>query len=494
MSEDNELLSKIKLLFPALTESNKKIELTKEELCNQLAKALCPSAEFSSSEAEHIVCNYVFIMDLVRKDLNEIENRLIRLKADDVTTPKDEDYEHKRIRFFSKINKEAKSEIVDFISNGIEHILCKSKTYKYSDRIDDELTMLFLNGRYNYSFFGRYYDPDYDFSTEVKIRFIPGVDIQNMMKTVAEYIELKKKDPEKFGKVIDAMVEKNHCMQYIYDKIKSHYYLHKRSEIFETLTGLYDSKRYISFISLAMTQVEGLFYDCITILNRKELGNKAGTLVEKIDKVFAQNEKVKQALYPYFAFSVPVLRNEIAHNGITSSENPMHLCSEIILDMYCLVYWACQLSDDKYSPIAMAYDELLKSVKEENSESQESIVFLELFYCYQICDHEFLKVLASTDKYNDEIQFYKDLYAGEDVITIKEKIEAVSAIMVSNDFWLYIKNNAIKYCDKKKKNKPYDLVDFIVAVRNAFIPFLISGSTEKATCQEVSKELKAFES
>ena len=241
-----------------------------------------------------------------------------------------------------------------------------------------------------------------------------------------------------------------------------------------------------------MTQIEGLFYDCLTILNKKELGKKAGTLVEKVNKVFSDNKKIKQALYPHFAFSVPQLRNEIAHNGITSSGNPSHLCSEIILDMYCVVHWACQLSDGKFDPIVIAYNKLIENEKTKNSVLQEKLIFSELFSSFRVMDCEFIKVLAVPDEYNDEIQFYKTLYKEKDDITISKIIKKVSDIVVSNDFWTYVKDDVLKCCDEHEKREPNDLIDFIRVLRNEFIPVLESGSQEKITCQEVSKQLKTF--
>ena len=242
-----------------------------------------------------------------------------------------------------------------------------------------------------------------------------------------------------------------------------------------------------------MTQLEGIFYDCITILNKKELYNKAGTLVEKADKVFSENKKIKQALYPHFAFSVPRLRNEIAHNGITSCDNPFHLCNEIILDIYCIVHWACQLSDDKYIAIAMAYDKLVEVQENGLNESVSSTIFTELVSSYQICDREFIDILAKPSEYMEEITFYKELAKNTEVVTIKEKVDIVSSVVKSTDFWNFIKDSILPMIQTHKSGKPYDFVDFIIHLRNVIIPILSKDSPEKKSCQDVSKILKPYE-
>lgn len=66
---------------------------------------------------------------------------------------------------------------------------------------------------------------------------------------------------------------------------------------------------------LQTIQLKGIFYDLVGIkFGRKE---KQGTLVEKVNRAFKNDKFLKLTLYPYFAFDIPDLRNEIAHKGIT---------------------------------------------------------------------------------------------------------------------------------------------------------------------------------
>lgn len=462
--------------------SDNKIDLTKEDLCEQLVSELNIDATLTSSEVENTLCNYVFILNMVRLDLAEIQDRLAVLKTELNATSKKDDYKRKKIFYFTNINKNARDEITDYLNKGIIKTLLDCKSYKLTSRKDDGLNLLFLNSRYDYAFWRRYYNPDYDFSTEVKIRFLPGVKLENMLETVEKFIKQKADSPTEFAAKIDKIVSENNSISYIRDKIKSHYYLSKRSEIFDTLVDLYDNKKYLSFITMATLQLEGIFYDCLTIMNHKELGSKAGTLVEKVDKVFSQNAKIRQALYPYFAFEVPIIRNEIAHIGLTSTENLEHFCNEMILDLYCVVYWACDLSDDKYKAIALTYAELKKQDK-----YNEEGVFEELFGYYQICDREFIKVLCHPDLYYDELSFIKSLATDENAVTIKEMVNEIAAIINTATFWDYISNFLKEHSFTHKEGTPYDIVDFILALKNEFIRIYKNDSPEKVACIEVSK-------
>lgn len=484
-------------LFQSVTgihAEEEKPSLSKEDLCQQLVATFFHDAPLSDAETENVLCNYIYIVEVVRRDLDEIENRLDRLKKEDQETPSDDKYAHDRLRYFSRINKEARDKILEYLANGLSAALYESKGKKWAERESDEASMLLFDSRYDYAFFRKYYDPDYDFSTEAKFRFALGVNLFSMLETVQEKIDLKAKSPDEFAHMIDSTVSEEHYIQSLRDKVYQHYYLNRRGEIFDTLVDLYTSGKYVSFITLAIVQLEGIFYDCLTILNRKELGSKAGTLVEKVDKVFSSHKVTKQALYPYFAFDVPNLRNEIAHNGIIGSENLEHLCNETILDIWCIVDWACQLSDDKYKALCITCDRLQEKREQEPDCDADSIVFMELLGNYQVCDREFLKVLSTPDAYDEELLFYKSLAddSGNGKLSIWEITYKISDIVKSEAFWNYINNAVLPDIPSHEKGKPYDCIDFVTALRDEFIPKLKDGSPEKIACQRTSALLKRY--
>ncbi len=320
-------------------------EKSKEEIFDSMLKQLnIKNDNLKSVEIENIISNYIFITESIRKDLQEIDERLEELRELDKSTHKDDDYKHKKYRYFAELNKNAKEQIMEFYSNKLFEQLLESKSYKYIDRKSDSLTMLFFDGRYNYAQFRKYYDYKYDFSIEAKIRFIPGIELGNEDKVIGRYIQLKATSLEDYNNEIERMIIENKSIEYISDKIRYNHYLSRRSEIFETLVSLYNQNKYQTFIALAVIQLEGLFYDCCSIIEGKELGNKAGTLVEKAQKIFSAKPVLQFSMYPYFAFDVPDLRNEVAHNGIVSNKELKSIANSIVLDLYTLVYWACHLS------------------------------------------------------------------------------------------------------------------------------------------------------
>ena len=74
-------------------------------------------------------------------------------------------------------------------------------------------------------------------------------------------------------------------MEYLWKKIEVHNILKRRLEVFNTLKTLYAEKKWQSFISLAVLQIEGLFHDCCNVLKINELVVRQ-ELWLKVDKSF----------------------------------------------------------------------------------------------------------------------------------------------------------------------------------------------------------------
>ncbi len=493
LDDDKIKFNDLEKLLTRLQNTDKEAEeKTKDEIFDLFLNQLNISNDnnLSRLEAENIVSNYIFITESIRKDLQEIDDRLEDLKELDKTTPKDDDYKHKKYRYFTELNRKAKDQIMEFYSSKFFDVLNESKSYKYIKRKADSLTMLFFNGRYDYAQFRKYYNYKYDFSTEAKIRFIPGIELGDEDKVISRYIELKASSLEDYNHEIERMVIENKSIEYIRDKIRYNHYLARRSEIFETLVSLYYQNKYQTFIALAVIQLEGLFYDCCSIIEGKELGNKAGTLVEKAQKIFSAKPVLQFSMYPYFAFDVPDLRNEVAHNGIVSNKELKTIANSIVLDLYTLVYWACHLSNDKYIHLIMIMDKI-KGI--QNEEELVEILFLEMFKSYQISNGDFIEVLKDPSKYNKEIEFYKPQDKSENVVSLDDTVSNLSEWTRSEKFWQYILNIIDLGKENHESGKPFDLIDFILKLKNTFIPILQNESPEKSTCQEVAKKLKEID-
>ena len=472
-------------------------ELPVESKSNELAelvKSLTNNSKLNEDETENVLSNYIYLSNLVRSDLSEIDERLVTLHKLDVSTPTEKDYLHKKIRYFYAMNIRAKNDIIEFFTERMIPFVLEHSKMKFLDRTTDELTMLCVKSRYDYAFFHQYYNMDYDFSTEAKVRCMPGVTIQNMLGTVSSYIELHKTNPEKYTERINDIVVKRNCLGVILEKAKITYHLQHRVEIFQTLAELYNTKKYQSFIILAAIQMEGVFYDCCVVLNEKTSRNNKenfGTLVEKADAVFSQNDRIKQAVYPYYAFEVPELRNEIAHKGFSSASDLYSKANELILDLHTVINWCYDMEHDKYYPACAAYEENASYEMEETNYIRG--IMTTLFSCYRCFDSEFIEVLAMPEKCETELDFYESLAKTDKDITIKEKVKVISHVVKSKSFWneIYQQISTTKESEYKKGTK-YNFIDFAIRLRDAIIPVLVKDSPEKMACQEASKELKRF--
>ena len=101
-------------------------------------------------------------------------------------------------------------------------------------------------------------------------------------------------------------------------------------------------------------------------------------------------------------------------------------------------------------------------------------------------------VLADPAKYDDELQFFRALNSDPCAVTILEMVQSISTIVKSESFWKYIADDVLSSTYEHKQGKPYDVIDFITALRNMIIPVLTKDSSEKLACQEVSKKLKTY--
>ena len=132
-------------------------------------------------------------------------------------------------------------------------------------------------------------------------------------------------------------IDENRVLDYIYIKVKEHYLLSEKEEVFNILYNLFKHGAYQTFVSLGAIQVEGLFYDFCSAINGGVRKQGEDTLVNKVDKVFKNNRAQALIYYPYFAFDVPIYRNEVAHNGTIVSLDAEHIAIDILLDMYTVI-------------------------------------------------------------------------------------------------------------------------------------------------------------
>lgn len=424
------------------------------------------------SEKNYYQSNYIFLCETLAEDLRQIGKNIERLKILDANRDIDENL-HKKYRDLSAKNKDARTEISVFLSEKLDGYAKDKAAIDFAGRKNDEALMLLFKSEYHYGIYSRYYDPDYDFSTETKIRALPFQFLE-MESRVCEFIELKKVNAKEYYQRLDRefgleeLLKKNSALVEVHDVLK------KRATIFKSLVKLYTDNDWAAFIALASLQVEGLFYDCCEILKEKDLSGTAGTFVEKVDKAFSGNQIMMLYAYPYFKYEMPLLRNTIAHVGTIEGdeETLQNLVWDLILDINALVLWNYQLSREKYTVVSMLHDEVHKEVELEN---KINTLITSMLSCMSVADFKYLQLLKDVSQFQGEIELMKC----EEGFW-ESKIEHIRSIIDTEIFWDKL-TNCIDENDVLQ-NKPYNIVWLADRLANTFIKVYENGSAEKTAC------------
>lgn len=432
--------------------------------------------------------NYIYTTIIVRKHLREISIRQKNInnhikKVDDKGS-----YLFKKLQYFYERNQSAKDEIIKFISYGLSNYVANIK-FPYGDLIDrdKEKNMWLLGPTYDYQYNSHFYDPDYDFSTYAKFYNIPGVGPLDFAKNIEYHIALKRDCPDEYYREVIKVVDDNNMISQISRRVSFNYHTHERTEIFETLATLFEEKRYLAFITMASIQLEGIFHELVCIkFGEKE---RQGTLVEKVEKAFKNTPHLMQTLYPYFAFEIPELRNEIAHKGIVQGRDLELTAYELVLDLNCVLYLTERSSTDKFNKFFAIHDKLneVKNTGDTTVYMTEicSCILSEL-YMSDIIHYEFFwDLLTAPENYDDELDYYRPEDLAEGEYCLKDIVYRVSDLVKSDTFWsvvLSVCNDLLSEGNGSGK----ELVHFIEKLKNRFIGML-NGDAKKICCQVNAK-------
>lgn len=373
----------------------------------------------SGEKKKLIKNNFVHLMCLVIKDLQTIEGRLntykIQRKALESDKSNGAEYKRRKLEYFAKQNRQAKEDIVEFLNSGVkEYLLEEEKSTLVCELSDNELGKMFLKRRYFFSQFPEYYDAEYDYATMVKASYFPDVEFVDRLNTEKKYMKLRKNNEKQYYEKIKRIIKDKVLVERVQKIVDENYHLHRRHEIFDDLVSLYKEKHYQSFPSLGLIQIEGLFYDICSIrYGEKE---NTGTLVEKAEKALrGENEVSFMRYYPYFAFDVPIMRNEIAHTGLINAGDLERKADELILDLNAVAQMAKMESDGKFRVFHMIYETITKMNNPTEEELNKKLVY-ELFSSSTVAPDSFWNLLRTPEEYKDELDFYKkeDLPEGDD--------------------------------------------------------------------------------
>lgn len=438
------------------------------------------------NDLDRFLRNYIYITIIVQKHLREINNRQIDIKKNMNALSDHGSYTYKKLQYFYKRNQAAKDEIVNFFDSELSQYLVGIKSM-YKDLIDiGEEAKLWLYGKtYDYQYNFRFYDPEYDFSTYVKFYHIPGVKPIEIFRNIEKYTILKKESIKEYHDEIVRIVNENNLVSQMGIQVECNYHLHNRKEIFETMVTLFSEGKYLAFISMATIQLEGIFYDLTCIkFGKKE---RQGTLTEKVEKAFKDNPLLMQTLYPYFAFDIPELRNEIAHKGIVEGRELKQTAYDLVLDLNCVLYLAERASTDKFNKFIFIFKELNK-IEEEKYKSKEEYMkaiahcLLNELYMSDLITYEyFWELLLNPLDYEEELRYYHPDNLEEDEICLKDIVNSIAKWVRSAEFWsAVLEVSNMPYSNDRQEDKA--LLKFLEKIKNRFIPIL-NGEAKNICCQ-----------
>lgn len=451
---------------------------------------------FSPDKKELLQKNFIYIMCLILNDLKDIENRIEQYNGEFKKLNGDKsnkaEYQRRKIEYFCKMNQEARIEIIKFLNNGLKEYLLENMFDALKrDEDNDELTKLFMNRRYRYAHFKEYYEMSYDYTTCVRYSYLPGVKLEDILKTEKYYLDLKKSNPQEYVSRMHKLVENEHIMQNIEYRVSKNYHLCKRKEIFENMTALFNRGNYQSFLALGLLQLEGMFYDfCLIKFGDQE---NMGTLVEKAQKSLDGGNGYRFIrFYPYFAFDVPIMRNEIAHKGMMESTDVEEAAYNLVLDLNTVSAMVKEESYDKFIVFLMTHEEMIKL----NSDTPESLEFnikvnrtliLELLRNSVVANDYFWKVLKSPLDYEEELNFYAQDDLPEGYIDLKGIVSGIATLLRQDGFWSALYDEVNEYVEKSEEI-PKTLYDFVKRMKNDYISEL-NGKAKEA-CIKLTKIIK----
>ena len=273
-------------------------------------------------------------------------------------------------------------------------------------------------------------------------------------------------------------------------RVKNNFHLHKRLEIFEDMALLFRNKHYQSFLTLGLLQLEGMFHDLCEI--KFGVKENTGTLVEKVQKsLLGGNEFRSMRYYPYFAFDVPIQRNEIAHKGMIENLNLEESAYNLVLDLNAVATMVKSESSDKFIVFMMIHDEMLKLESEtpDSPEFKKKIYhtfLVELIENSIVANDYFWSVLKNPQNFSDELQFYKPQDMPEGHIDLEAIVNIISSMIRQEEFWSELLDTVkmLWSHDGKIPDKAYD---FAKKLKNDYISELTGGA--KIQCIELSKLL-----
>lgn len=348
------------------------------------------------------------------KSIEEKKNNNGRLTAN-------ERYYRNQLEYFKQKNLVAKEEIIDFMTHKIKrHAIIKSSVKRPATT-------------FGFSLFG---DAPYAFGR--RLYWVPAdpYDARSLDEYSNKFMDLPlssyktllkecKSSPDKFNEYATAYINGiPGTLPSIREKLESltdkSHILFSRKQIIETMLRHFEERDYISFVSMAPLQIEGIFADICREIGVSESQLDISSLNDKLQHI---DERVPGFFsFEYYSFKFPVLRNLVAHGGLVDGElkdTAIHLMLDLLP--------VCELTISEDLPIMHALKVLNEASNGDNKQLMEWVELRKLGI--------------------------PDFYAAQ------EKITKAEAHYISQEFWNHLENELkkLKDADQIKSSEPFKI-------------------------------------
>jgi hypothetical protein len=176
-----------------------------------------------------------------------------------------------------------------------------------------------------------------------------------------EFVKECKISPEKFKEYATAYIngipgELPSVQEKLADLVERSHILFIRKQVIETMLRHFANKDYISFVSMAPLQIEGIFADICRGIGISESQLDISSLNDKLQHI---DERMRSFFFfEYYSFKFPVLRNLVAHGGLVDGEledTAIHLMLDLLP--------VCELTISEELPIMHALEVLTACLK-----------------------------------------------------------------------------------------------------------------------------------
>lgn len=362
------------------------------------------------------LCALATNLSYIKKELKSLEEK----KTNVGRLTADERYYRNQLEYFEKKNLVARDEIIDFLTLKIKrHAIAKASAQRPAIPALGSL----LLGDSPYAFARRSYWVPADPYDVHSLDMYSNKFMDLPVSSYQEFVKECKSSPEKFKEYVTAYIhgvpgEFPSVREKLAELVERSHILFSRKQIIETMLRHFETEDYISFVSMAPLQIEGIFADICRGIGVSENQLDISSLNDKLQHI---DERMRSFFFfEYYSFKFPVLRNLVAHGGLVDGD----LEDTAILLMLDLLP-VCELTVSEDLPIMHA----LEVLKEASNGSNKKLV-------------EWLDLRKSV--------VIPDFYAAQEMIAKAE------AHYTSQNFWGYLEAELKKLndADQVKSSMP----------------------------------------